>query len=455
MLARPSVLTFALVAAAAGFAVAAFAPQIFNDGDTWWHLAAGGWMLAHHAVPRHDIFSFTFAGRPWNAQEWLAEILMALAFRADGWQGLHLLFGMAMAFTAAIVAGGARARTAPLPALLASLLGLASISGSLLARPHLLALPLLALWTLMLLDARDRDRAPPLWLAALMLLWVNLHGSFAFGLALASFFALEAVLSRRSAMRSWALFLGLSLLAALVNPQGLNGLLFPVRLLGMGGLRAIGEWAPERLTRLTPFAVAIMAIAAAGLSGRLKLAPLRAALLLGLIWLGLSHVRHQMLFGVVAPLLVAPALAGDESARDAPRWLPRLAAGLVLLPIVLRLLLPVSRGADRVTPMAALDHVPPALRARPVLNAYDFGGYLIWRGVRVFVDGRTDMYPDGFLARYDRAMRPDREALSDALARWRIAWTILPPGPVSAMVAQTPGWRRIYADRFAVVDVKD
>ena len=166
---RPA-LIFALFAGFLGFAVAAFMPQIFHDGDTWWHLAAGGWMLDHRAVLARDVFSFTFMGKPWDAQEWLSEVLMALAFYGLGWNGLHLLFGFSLAATAAIVAGGVRARIPALPAMLISLVGLACLSGSVLARPHLLALPLLALWTWELLRARDERRAPGWWLVAVMLL---------------------------------------------------------------------------------------------------------------------------------------------------------------------------------------------------------------------------------------------------------------------------------------------
>src|ERR1700744_570552 len=99
---------FAATALLLGFALAAFTPALFHDGDTWWHLAAGRWMLAHRAVPLHDIFSFTFAGAPWNAQEWLAELLMAGAYALTGWNnwgGLHLLFGLAFGATAAVMAG--------------------------------------------------------------------------------------------------------------------------------------------------------------------------------------------------------------------------------------------------------------------------------------------------------------------------------------------------------------
>ena len=77
-------LPFALLAGLAAFALAAFAPGLLNDSDTYWHISAGQWMLAHHQLLRTDVFSYTAAGAPWHTQEWLAEILMALAWKADG-----------------------------------------------------------------------------------------------------------------------------------------------------------------------------------------------------------------------------------------------------------------------------------------------------------------------------------------------------------------------------------
>ena len=452
---RPA-LIFALFAGFLGFAVAGFAPQIFHDGDTWWHLAAGGWMLDHRAVLTRDVFSFTFMGKPWDAQEWLSEVVMALAFYGLGWNGLHLLFGFSLAATAAIVAGGVRARIPALPAMLISLVGLACLSGSVLARPHLLALPLLALWTWELLQARDERRAPGWWLVAVMLLWANLHGSFAFGLALTLAFGLEAAIEKSAAVKSWGLFFFACVIAAIVTPQGLHGLLFPFQLLVMGSIRNIGEWAPTSLTQLTPFPIALAGIFYLGARGKLKLSWLRAVIVVGLAYLALAHVRHQMLLGIVVPLLVAAALQRKYPPEEIalPRWLAPLGAGLLALLIVARIAIPTARGDDRVSPMTALAQVPPALRIQPVLNAYDFGGYLIFSGVNVYVDGRTDMYGDTFLANYDLMMSPDRKALMDNLAHWHITWSILPPGPAAQMMDSLPGWQRLYSDGIAVVHIR-
>ena len=72
-----------------------FDPRVLNDGDTYWHLATGLWILGHASVPHVDIFSYFKAGTPWVAQEWLSETFMALAYRALGWTGVVMLFAFA------------------------------------------------------------------------------------------------------------------------------------------------------------------------------------------------------------------------------------------------------------------------------------------------------------------------------------------------------------------------
>jgi hypothetical protein len=57
---------------------------VLRDGDTFWHIAAGQWILSHGAVPDQDIFSHTIHGAPWLAHEWLSEVVLALAHQAGG-----------------------------------------------------------------------------------------------------------------------------------------------------------------------------------------------------------------------------------------------------------------------------------------------------------------------------------------------------------------------------------
>lgn len=453
-----------IIAALIGYAVFLFAPQVLNDGDTWWQLAAGQWILHHRAIPFTDHFSYTFAGVPWVAQEWLSEVLTALAYRGGGWDGVLMLYGAAAALTFGMLALHLRRWTDGPCLLLLLILGAACTSGSLLVRPHLLALPVLELWTAGLLIARSRRTAPSLWLLPLMVLWANLHGSFMLGLLLPFPLALEAVVEagpdRAAVLRGWAGFILGGFLAALANPHFWHLLLFPFHLLAMKDLGDITEWAPPDFAILQPIEVALGVFLYATLSRGIRLPALRLLLLIGLLYLALTHARHDMLAGIIGALLLAEPLGRAFGAPDRQESTAGLAwpiAGLAALALLtgLRLAHPLVRGDNTVSPIAALDHVPPAIVRTPVFNAYDFGGYLIFRGIPPFIDGRADLYGGRFMSAYLKAMQPDMAEFDRLVRRYHIHWAILHTGsPLAGVLPVLPGWRLLYGDRTAVVFVR-
>ncbi len=454
-----------LLLALAVFALGAFAPAVLNDGDTWSHVATGDWILQHGAAPRTDPFSYSFAGAPWTAHEWLSEILFALAYRIAGWSGVMLLTSAAAGLATFVMAHRTARDLTGVALIAVTALAAGLLAPGLLARPHVLALPVLALWGAGLMEARKGGRAPSLALIPLMTLWANLHGGFALGLALIAPFAIEAVVAsasehRPSLLKSWGVFALASLGAALLTPFGVDGLLFPFKLVGVAHLADIGEWRPESFAHPGPMEIAMLALLALALTRPFRMSLTPAALLVGLVHLSLQHSRHETLLAILAPMLLAEPIA---CALDAPtpaappaRW-PLLAAVTLALGLAgARLALPVARGDGPNAPMTALQAVPKALRKRPVLNAYGFGGYLIWEKVRPFIDGRADMYGDDFLGLYERIDAGDPEALEATLKRYDVAWTLFAPGqPVAALMDREPGWRRLYADKFAVVHVHE
>ena len=445
--------------ALAMFALCAFSPAIFNDGDTFTHIAAGTWMAAHFAIPHADPLTFTFAGKPWIAHEWLSEILLWLAYRAGGFVGVALLTGAAAA-SAVFVILKAAGRELGGPALaVVGVLALMLLAPNLLARPHVLALPILALWAVALLSARDR--APPLPLALLMTLWANLHGGFAFGLALIAPAGAQSILAavdRRSVARDWALFALASVAAALVTPFGVEGLLFPVRLLGLKALAHVGEWGPETFAQPNALEAAMLGLIAVALTRPLRLSLIPLALLLALLHLSLAHARHEMLLAVIGPVLLARPLADALGAPGAETKLDRRLAGLVVAAVVLaavRAALPAPTLPALASVRAALAALPDSVRRQPVLNGYTLGGYLTLEGVKPYVDGRADLFGDAFLNEYAGVARGESSPLVAALERDHIGWTIFAPeqGAVAAMDA-LPGWRRIYADSRVVVQAR-
>jgi hypothetical protein len=237
-----------VIAGCLTFAVVTFLPAILNDGDTLWQISTGGWILDHGAIPATDPFSFTAGARLWAPHEWLAETLMALAFRAGGLRGVMVLAAAAAGVTAGVLLASLRRFLPGLYAVTALIVALFNAAPSLLARPHLLAWPCLALWCAGLVAARA-DRTPPRFaLLPVMLVWVNLHGSFILGLLLAGAFMMEALLeagaSRRRVFTGWAKFILAALAVALINPGFAAGVVFPLHLIGMTSLAGIGEWKP-------------------------------------------------------------------------------------------------------------------------------------------------------------------------------------------------------------------
>ncbi len=445
------------------FAALAFAPKILNDGDTFWHVRAGEWMLDHRAILAFDPFSYTFAGKPWTTHEWLSEIVFALAFRGADWSGIMLLSAAAFAATAGLLAWHL-SRFLPRGAVLVvTVLALAATAASLLARPHLLALPLLELWTAELVIARNENRVPSLALLPLMALWANLHASFAAGLGLVAVFGIEATFAsretRRTVARDWLLFGVGALAAACLNPHGIDGVIFPVTLSQMPSLSFVGEWQPTDLTQLQPFEPGIALALYIIVTRRVQISRVRATLLLGLLALAFAHARHQMLLAIIAPLVLAEPLGaklGAPSPAVSPAWRTvavSLCAAALLAITLARLAIPIVRSDGPTAPITALAHVPAVLRREPVFNDYAFGGYLIFAGAKPFIDSRAELYGNAFLQGYAAAISHP-QALERTLDRYHIRWTILAPSdPAVRMLDGLKGWKRVYQDRWAVVQV--
>src|SRR5213082_1132809 len=126
-------------------AVLGSSKTIFNDGDVSWHIATGQWILDHRVIPHTDPFSFTWAGKPWVAIEWLAETIMGAAYRLDGYGGIAALVTAALMALQAVVFLNASRFVRPLYAAGAVVAMDLTLIPTMLARPHLLAWPLMAL----------------------------------------------------------------------------------------------------------------------------------------------------------------------------------------------------------------------------------------------------------------------------------------------------------------------
>jgi hypothetical protein len=456
--------------------------HLLLDGDTYWHIASGKWILEHGAVPTADPFSHTMRGAAWTAHEWLSQVVLAVAHDVGSWTGVVAVTALAFAATLALLTGALLKSLEPIYALAFASLGVAMTAHHLLARPHILAMPLMMTWVIGLIRACESGRAPSLWLLPVMTVWANLHGGFTLGLALAPAFALEAALASKrnqrfaSAAKSWGIFLALTATCSLITPHGIQGIWYTWETLveSSYALQTIREWQSPNFHKLQPLELWLLAGLAFALHQGLRLPPVRLLLLLGVIHLALKHVRYVELVGLLAPLFLASPLAAhwrqtrqSQQVESMDRFFQRLAkppgqgALLLVLGVLLSWTLWISNSRSLQPPKisAPIDAVQAARDAGikgPVLNHYGWGGYLIYSGIPPFIDGRSDMYKDDFLRRYLEALRLNTsDGLERILHDYNIEWTILTPNAAAvALLDHLPNWRRLYTDEVAVIHIK-
>jgi hypothetical protein len=441
---------------------------LLNDPDTYWHIAVGQWILDHGALPRADIYSFTKAGEPWISTSWLAQVLFAKAYDWAGWSGPVVLAACASAVTFALLACYLGARIGEKSALLASVAALTLTAPHLLARPHVLVLPIMLAWVHGLLAASEARKAPSLLLLPLLALWANLHGSFVLGLALVAAIALDALWHAEGSQRSslawrWLVFAAAALLASCATPYGWGSILAARKILDLGELlHLIDEWRPADFSHVTPLELGLLGGVGAALYWRLTLPPPRIVLLLGFIHMALSHVRNIEVLALLLPLVVVEPLAAQFALQPARAGKANVPLAVVtVVAAVLALSGWAIVGETRYSPPATASEqaAVEALKAHHpvrILNDMSVAGFLISRGIPVFIDGRAELYGEAFALAYDHALElNDVDGFFYLLKTYDIdAVWLTPKTPAVRLLDRMGGWRRVYSDDNAVVHVR-
>ena len=439
---------------------------LLNDSDTYWQIAVGQWILDHGALPRVDVYSFTKPGEVWISSSWLAQILYAVSYNLAGWAGPIVVAAGAIAATFALLAHLLERRIPSTYAVLVALTAMVLSTPHFLARPHVLAMPVMVAWAYGLMTASERRQPPSVWLLPLIALWANLHGGFLFGLVLAGAFAIDALWNAEPSQRKplalrWGVF-GLAALAACCfTPYGWEAILASRKILDLGELlRLLSEWMPADFSKLSPFELTILALIAAMLYLGVKLSPPRIALVLGLLHMALSHGRNVEVFALLLPIVVLTpvsqqfALQPTRSGRITLVSVAMLAVTLGMSTWALAAHQMYSPPKSQ-SPAAAVEAIK-AHNLRRVLNDRAFGGYLIWRQMPVFIDGRAELYGEKFtMAYYNAVQLKDVSQFLDLLREYAIDALLLQPGmPATGLLDQLGAWRRVYADDVAVLYVR-
>jgi hypothetical protein len=431
------------------------------SNDEFWSLAAGQWMLAHHAFMGLDPFSYTESHRRWVTDEWGSEVALATLFRTFGNMAYSLyaivLGGLCLVTTAAYArALGARGgRVVAIVLLLAA--GIAGIvAGDRGLNFSLVWLPL----ELLLLT---KARANPRWLLLLpllCLLWVNTHGSILLGLLVLAVELGWSLLPQRFVLRiggmrqspftgSLALALLGSVLAACITPYGPGLLAYDVAVSRNGQIaQYITEWNSPNfhsVMTLLLYCVPLAVLVACIWTRRIPLLEVSLGLLLFVEAIQTQRLAVYLVLVTAGAAATLPARAPWGS--TARRW---VGGGLVVLAIVILAIPAVPAGQVASSqPVAAFNY----LDAHPgrIFTQYTWGDYSVARHRATFVDGRTDLFEGKVLTEF-MAVTNLKTNPDPVLSASRVDYVVWPRDtPLALYLARDPRWQVVDRTSVALV----
>jgi hypothetical protein len=503
----PSVTDLIFIVVLFWLSYSALSSRLLGDAGIGWHIRNGELMLRTHAVTRVDVFSYTMTGRPWVAWEWLYDLIVGAIHEWLGLNGVVFFTALVIALTFALTFRILLARGSLLQiSLVLLLLAMGASMIHFLARPHVLSWLVTVSW-FHLLDSAEVSPERRRWLLfspVLMLLWVNMHGGFLFGLALLGLYWLGAVIKyaqhklteeKRSAViwiKQLSAVAVLAFLATLANPYGYKLHVHIYHYLSNRFLmNHIDEFRSPDFHGVAQecFAVLLVVTIIAFYAAHRKIRASQLLVVLFASYSGLYASRNLPVASILLILIAGPLLS--EAVRDAASnaqlptrtrsFLSRCTSfslrmgGLEqslrghLWPVaalLLGLLVCMQGGKigshplmsahfdDKRFPVQAVEVIAKSGIHEPIFTLDSWGGYLIYRfypGMNVFVDDRHDLYGEQFLREYLTAIRL-APGWDRVLNEQHINWVLMPrESSLANMLEVTRRWRVVYSDQVAIL----
>jgi hypothetical protein len=484
--------------------ILAFSPMsagLLGDADTGWHIRSGEQILATHAIPRTDPFSYTKHGEPWYAWEWMYDVVIGAIHHVSGLNGVVFFTAAAISVTFALLFRFILRRSGNLAvAAFLTLLATAAAQVHMLARPHVLSWLFTLLWVETLCRFDDGKRSALLWLPLLMLLWANLHAGFILGLGLLGIFTMGCIWKFLTAPRDGdrqkiaqlLIVFSVCLLTTLLTPYGYRLHIHVSQYLSNSFLmNNIDEFkSPNFHVFVYEYFELYIPLAIAGaVLGRERLTLTGLLLLMFSLHAGLYAARNIPISAIIMSLvlgpLLTPALSPRSDGSSRLRWLGSiLDAGRGISDSMTRLESQLHGHALVAVVMAAsvaLVLNGGRVRSRQILSAHfdektfpqkaaqfiaqrgirdhlfssdTWGAYLIYRlypGTQVYFDDRHDFYGEAFVKEYGKAILGSRQ-WREPLDRYQVKWVLMPvDSALSSLLRESGDWRAEYDDGLAIL----
>jgi hypothetical protein len=464
-------------------AVMLLGPIMLNmDGDLPRHLLTGKVILETKTVPKTEPFVYPYQEKPFvsHSHDWLSDSSFYWVYKSAGLPGLVILSALVLAATFSIVYTYiSKQSNLRLFSLFLVVWGAAATSLNWVTRPFLFSMLFLAVW-LTWLDKLSQNEKIRLWyFPALILVWSNMHGEFIAGfLALFAYAAgwlWDYLFNRNYAIlqvgKNLLIVAGISFLASLINPGGLNpwksllGFVNNSYLMSrMYEARQPDFSRPEFLVLLGLLSFSIFLLAAK----TQKISTAQAILLAGFSGMSLIAGRNIHLYGIVAPFVLAGAIRVDniggflfrlentlshmEQRIRGNVWPLLITVAVGVMVLSSQSLQSIYKFSPVFFPIQAVNWLQGNPQQGKMFNEINWGGYLamyLWPDHSVFADSMADT--TGELTYEYESVITLSPQWAKILSKYQIEWAVIQTSSELAKMLEKEGWEVIYTDQTASI----
>lgn len=376
------------------------------ETDYLWHIKAGEYMF-NNGIIKHDVFSWYLNGKYWMSHEWLFEIII---------YSLKVVFGNLHLFIYCFICS--------LSLLLILFLGnkenvfknnlfsflwfvlFLLIIFSMQARPHLISYCFIAFTVYCLYDLYKNEKSRKIYfLPILTVLWSNIHGGssnfgyilcfifFICGLFNFSFSKIKATrFSKLQLIKYFSVFI-LCMFAVCINIHGFKMFIYPYQnMMDKVMIENIIEWRETSLNELSSyiyicFALFIFLIM---LFSKKKIELIDFVLFGLCVFLGMKSIRFWYYTYIIMSFVVFNYI--KKSSTD------KLMYNCMIFYSVLIVLFFCINSKKLFNPKYEyflekkdIEYIKK-IDSKRLFNMYNYGGELIYNDIKVFIDGRADLY---------------------------------------------------------------
>ena len=380
-----------------------------TDSDYFWHITAGKYMVNHHTILTHDIFSWFVNGKYWMSHEWLFEVIIYYMSIIFGKYHLLIYGFINVILILFIFYYSNKEQYHKNKAFTLIWLVLFFIFDVfMVGRPQLISNILLTLTIYFLIDLYNNKESKKIYFLPLItIIWANVHGgssnlpyilSLIFMFISLFKFDIGIFTSSRKSKKQVLTYLIISLICMLcvnICPHGFKMFIYPY--INMGNtimLKTIAEWQPSVISNNShlPYFIFIFLILIIFLFSKKKIKFLDFCLYMISIYLGLKSIRFWGYTYIIMTYVVFNYIEKRKDDKGTELVFLILSFSFILI-FSLSFNIIIKDTNDKLISDKMINIIKKENPKR-LYNDYGAGGYLIYKDIPVFIDGRADLYSD-------------------------------------------------------------